>query len=83
MTKTKIEKLVEVTAITFGKNFEPVPSRIEFEGKTIRFVDEGLRYHIKKGGDILRLFDMTDGESLFRLRQEPANAGWQLLSISR
>lgn len=83
MTKTTIERPVSVTAIRFGKNFNPIPKRIEFEGRTINFVDEGLRYCIKQGADIVRLFDLTDGESLFRLRQEPTTLTWNLLSISR
>lgn len=81
MTKTTIEKEVAVTALTFGRDFEPVPSRIEFEGRTIRFVDEGMRVRISRGNEITKLFDMSDGESLFRLSQ--SGLGWKLLSISR
>ena len=83
MTKTTIEKPVIVTAVHFGKNFEPVPQRIEFEGRTISFIDEGLRYYIKRGGVITRLFDLSDGESLFRLKLEPNSHTWNLLTISR
>lgn len=83
MTKTTIEKPVLVTAIRFAKNFETVPRRIEFEGRTISFIDEGLRYCIKHGSDITRLFDLSDGESLFRLKQEPRSHTWNLQSISR
>lgn len=83
MTKTTIEKPVSVTAIRFGKNFEPVPRRIEFEGRTINFIDEGLRFCIKQGSEIVRLFDLTDGESLFRLKQEGMSSTWNLQSISR
>lgn len=83
MTKTTIEKPVSVTAIRFGRNFEPVPQRIEFEGRTINFVDEGLRFCIKQGSEMIRLFDLSDGESLFRLRQEGVGSTWNLLSISR
>lgn len=83
MTKTTIEKPVNVTAIRFAKNFETVPRRIEFEGRSISFVDEGLRYCIKRGSEITKLFDLTDGESLFRLKLEPQSHTWNLLSISR
>lgn len=83
MTKTTIEKPVSVTAVRFGKNFEPVPKRIEFEGRTINFVDEGLRFCITRGSEITRLFDLSDGESLFRLKQEARTLTWNLLSISR
>ncbi len=83
MTRTKIEQPVEVTAVRFARNFEPVPKRIEFEGRTISFIDEGLRYCIKRGGVITRLFDLSDGESLFRLKLEPSTHTWNLLTISR
>lgn len=82
MTKTTIEKPVLVTAIRFARNFETVPKRIEFEGRTINFIDAGLRLSIKRGSEITRLFDLTDGESLFRLKLE-SNRTWNLLSISR
>ena len=83
MTKTTIDRPVAVTSIRFGKDFEPVPKRIEFEGRTINFIDEGLRFCIKHGGEITRLFDLTDGESLFRLKLEAKTLTWNLQSISR
>lgn len=83
MTKTTIEKPVSVTAVRFRKNCETVPSRIEFEGQTISFIDEGLRYCITRGSDIIRLFDLSDGVSLFRLQQETKTHTWNLLSISQ
>lgn len=83
MTKRTVEKTVTVTAVRFGKNCETVPRRIEFEGRTINFVDDGLRYCITRGSEITRLFDLSDGESLFRLKQEARTLTWDLLSISR
>ncbi len=82
MTKTTIEKPVLVTAIRFARNFETVPKRIEFEGRTINFVDEGMRFCITHGTDMVRLFDLSDGKSLFRLRRENNSPTWNLLSIS-
>lgn len=83
MTKTPIEKPVLVTAIRFARDFETIPSRIEFEGRTISFIDGGLRFRIRRGSEITKLFDLSDGESLFRLRQEASTLTWNLLSISR
>lgn len=83
MTRTTIQKPVAVTAVRFSRNFDTVPSRIEFEGRTIDFVDAGLRFSIRHGNKITRLFDLSDGESLFRLCQEPSSLNWNLLSISR
>ena len=83
MTKTTINKRVPVTAIWFDKDLGSVPKRIEFGGRSYTFEDKGLRYCIKRGAEITRLFDLTDGESLFRLKQEADAGAWNLLSISR
>ncbi len=83
MTKNPINKDVRVTALWFDRNFDSVPKRIEFEGRSYTFLDRGMRYCIKRGDHITRLFDLTDGESLFRLRQEVDSSAWNLLSISR
>lgn len=83
MTKTNVDKPVSVTAIWFDKDLGSVPKRIEFGGRSYTFVDRGLRYCIKKGSTITRLFDLTDGEALFRLKHEVDVDAWNLLSISR
>ncbi len=83
MTKTTINKNVRVTAVWFDKNFNEVPKRIEFDGRSYTFVDRGLRYCIKRGEQITRLFDLTDGEAYFRLKHEVDSSAWNLLSISR
>ncbi len=81
MTKTIINKPVEVSAVRFSEHFEPIPRRIEFEGRTLTFIGAGLRFLINRDGVITRLFDMSDGTAEYRLRQE--NAAWTLVAISR
>lgn len=78
-----INQNINVTAIRFGRKFEPIPRRIEFGGRSINFIDDGIRFSIKKGQQFTRLFDMSDGRSCFRLRQAAGESGWQLVSISR
>ena len=80
--KEIINQEINVTAIRFTRQFDPIPKRIEFGGRAINFVDEGIRLSIKSGGRLTRLFDMSDGESLFRLRQAHGQ-GWRLVSISK
>ena len=82
MTKLECNTPINVSAFWFDRHCETVPKRIEFEGHSYTFVDSGLRYHIKRGANIICLFDLTDGESLFRLRRDN-NSAWNLLSISR
>ncbi len=82
-TTQVINQNVAVTAIRFGRKFEPIPQRIEFGGRSINFVDEGIRIAIKSGQHLTRLFDMSDGRSQFRLRQAAGESNWQLVSISQ
>lgn len=83
MTTTLINQTINVTQIRFGRKFEPIPRRIEFGGRAIHFVDEGIRLNIKHGQTTTRLFDMSDGLQQFRLRQTIGEGNWQLVSISR
>ncbi len=80
MTKKVINQKVQVSAITFNKQFEAVPRRIEFEGRTLTFLDAGIRLLIRSNGHITRLWDMFDGESQYRLRQQGSD--WTLVTIS-
>lgn len=82
MTKKMINQEVAVTAVYFRskEDFDTYPRRIEFEGTTYTFAD-GIRYLVRKGEQLTRLFDMTDGQAQFRLRQDADN--WTLVAISR
>lgn len=82
MSKTIINQEVAVTAVSFHRNFEPIPRRIEFGGRAYTFVDNGMRYSVKSGKRMARLFDMTDGTHCFRLRHEAGTAAWTLVTIS-
>lgn len=83
MTKQSINKDVAVTAVWFDKDCEQVPKRIEFEGRSYTFIDRGLRYCITHGEHMTRLFDLTDGESHFRLKNEQGSSTWNLLWTAR
>jgi len=76
-----INAQVNVTAVRFRADLETVPSRIEYGGRSYTFVDSGIRYLIRRGEHMVRLLDMSDGHSKFRLRYEDELSGWQLLSI--
>ncbi len=78
-----INQNISVTAVRFGRTVEPIPQRIEFGGRSINFIDDGIRIAVKSGQQLTRLFDMSDGRSHFRLRQAAGESQWQLVSISR
>lgn len=83
MTKTLVNETVNVTAITFTKGFEPIPRRIEYRGRTLTFLGDGMRYLVKKGETMVRLCDMTDGEASYRLRNDGLEGNWKLVTITR
>jgi hypothetical protein len=66
-----INKEVEVNGFYFaqGRNFKSYPRQITFGNQRLTFND-GLQMLVKKGGEIIRLFDMTDGRTNYRLRNE-------------
>lgn len=76
-----MNKEIEINSYVFtNKNgLNPVPRTITVDDRRYSFVDAGLRYLIKHGQHLVSLFDMTDGQSMFRLRNE--NDQWTLVSI--
>ena len=80
MTKTIINREISVSSFSFNKQFEALPRRIEFEGRSLTFLGSGIRFLIKNNGHIIRLFDMSDGEAEYRLRCDNGTA-WTLVTI--
>jgi hypothetical protein len=79
MTKF-INQEVEVNGFYFaqGKNFKSFPRQITLG--TQRFVfNDGLQMLVQKGQDVIRLFDMTDGQASYRLRNEGSQ--WILITM--
>lgn len=62
---------VEVNGFYFaqGRNFKSYPRQITLGNQRFIFKD-GLQMLVQKGQDVIRLFDMTDGQASYRLRNE-------------
>ncbi len=74
---------IAVTSFYFAKGNvnKCFPRRIETnDGNQINFVENGLRCVVQKGQDLVQIFNMTDGQKLYRLGFEPSNNSWKLLS---
>lgn len=73
-----INEIVNVNSFYFmnGREFKSYPRQIEFGNTRLTFND-GLQYVIKQGQHAFKLFDMTDGTTTFRLRQDGDT--WTLL----
>lgn len=82
-SRTNINKEVNVTALYFRnkKQLKSFPKRMEFDGHEYEFLESGLSYQVIKDDQELRLFDMTDGASNYRLRFD--RNSWTLVSITK
>lgn len=78
-----INKEVSITAWYFRNRRQLIsfPKRMEFDQQEYVFA-EGLRYLVQKGKSIVQLFDMTDGNSNYRLRFDSEAQIWTLVSIT-
>jgi hypothetical protein len=76
-----MKKEVEINAFAFTnkREFTSIPRTITVDDRRYCFVDLGLRYLIQKRGHLIRLFDMTDGQQVYRLKNEDNH--WTLESI--
>jgi hypothetical protein len=74
---------VEVTSVYFrnsDKGLESYPKSMVYEGREYNFIEEGLRYLVKTKEQLIKLFDMSDGNLQYRLRLDNSNR-WTLVNI--
>ncbi|HET8709439.1 MAG TPA: hypothetical protein VFL85_04120 [Candidatus Saccharimonadales bacterium] len=77
-----INKEVNVSAYYFRSRrpgMRTFPKRIELDGTEYTFAENGLGYLVRKGTEIVRLFDMSDGNNTFRLRN--SGSQWTLIGM--
>jgi len=75
---TIINEEVNVNAFYFaGKEMKVFPRQIEWEGRPVTFAEAGLRMLVRKGSQLVQLFDMTDGATTYRLKHEGSH--WTLI----
>lgn len=83
-TEVNVNQEVAVTAWSFRtrNGFIGFPKRIEYSGETHAF-ENGMQYVVKKDGQVMRIFDMSDGAGTYRLKCDEKQRGWTLVTISR
>jgi hypothetical protein len=75
---------IEIVAVYFrnhpegDQRFESYPKRMVYEGREYTFLEDGLRYLIKRGQQLIQLFDVSDGQNQYRLKLDEANH-WSLI----
>lgn len=75
---------VEVTAWFFraepqSHRLKSFPKRMTWGGRDYNFATDGLRYLIRQGQNLVQLFDMSDGQATYRLRQDGDH--WTLVGV--
>jgi hypothetical protein len=73
-----INQSITISAVYFSGDMAAYPKRIEWDGQTISLID-GIRCLIGRSGQLIELFDMTDGRKRYRLRA--AGQHWTLLTL--
>jgi hypothetical protein len=75
-------KEVFVTSYYFtqGKGFHSFPRSVQFENQELTFIETGLRCLVQKGQDLIEIFNMSDGRTQYRLKFEPQQRSWTLLT---
>jgi hypothetical protein len=78
-----INEEVAVTSVYFrpGRHLKGFPKRMEYEGREYTFLESGLRYLIRKGQELIEIFDMTDGTRDYRLKFDRSAQAWTLVGI--
>lgn len=76
---TTINQHVDITALRFGRDMRAIPRRMEYNGRSIEFIDNGLCLAVGKGERLTRIMTMTDGQHDFQLKSDGSR--WTLLSV--
>lgn len=80
---TVINQTVDVNAFFFrggangGREIKTYPRQMQFGNREYTFQD-GLRHLVRKGQRVFELFDMTDGQTTFRIAR--LNDEWRLIA---
>ncbi len=76
---------IQITSVYFRSNparqrFESYPKRMVYEGREYTFLESGMRYLVQKGQQLVKLFDVSDGQTQYRLRLDGDNR-WTLVGM--
>ncbi len=76
---------IQITSVYFRNNstekrFESYPKRMVYGGREYTFLESGMRYLVQKGQQLVKLFDVSDGQTQYRLRLDDTNH-WTLVGM--
>ena len=82
-TSVTVNQPIDITALGFtrakGPRLSSWPRRMVSQDQEYSFVELSMQYLVQKGQELIRLFDVSDGQTVFRLRQNPGGQ-WTLIS---
>jgi hypothetical protein len=76
---------IEITSVYFRNSnnkqrLESYPKRMVYKGREYSFLEDGWRYLVQSGQELVKLFDMSDGNTKYRLKQDQSNH-WTLIAM--
>ncbi|MEO8105111.1 MAG: hypothetical protein ABI602_02125 [Candidatus Saccharibacteria bacterium] len=76
------EQEIEITSVAFhprpnNERLRGYPRRMVYDGTEYTFIELSMQYLVRKGQQLIQLFDMFDGTTLYRLRCE--NNRWTII----
>jgi hypothetical protein len=82
---TPVNQTIEITSLAFSRRakspqLEAFPRRMVWDDREYTFAEIGMHFLIKKGQDLIRLFDVSDGQNSYRLKCDSSNH-WTLVSM--
>lgn len=82
---TPVNQPIEITGLAFASRqkegrLEAFPKRMVWEDREYSFAEIGMHFLIKKGQELVRLFDVSDGQTDYRLKCDQENH-WTLVSV--
>ena len=85
-TSVNVNQPIDITAPGFtrakGPCLQSWPRCMVWQEKEYSFAELSMQYLVQKGQELIRLFDVSDGQTIFRLRQNPEGSG-RLLALRR
>jgi hypothetical protein len=83
MERIIVDQEVTINSVYFNnkKELETFPKEMEFDGETYTFLNNGWRYLVHKGQEVVRIFSVTDGKADYRLKLDSSENHWTLLEI--
>lgn len=79
-----INSEVEITSLGFQRRgqergLKGYPKRMVWDGREYTFRELSMQYLVRKGQELVQLFDMSDGTSTYRLRNDGQH--WTLVGL--